>query len=146
MMVSLFTDGGARGNPGPAGAGVHIQTGTKDYTYGLYLGERTNNQAEYLALTLGLEYLIELEEIDVQSMSIEVFLDSELVVKQLNGEYKVRDAGLLPYYNAVKGLEASFPMIKFIHIPRIKNVVADRAVNKVLDLQYGITKSSQKST
>lgn len=142
MEVKLYTDGGARGNPGPGAAGVHIITRDQEYTYGFCLGEVTNNQAEYLALKLGLEVLPRVvAAADIECLH--VYLDSELIVKQLKKEYKVKDPVLKKLNQAVQVLIKPYPVIEFNHVLRAKNVSADQAVNQVLDLQNGIKRFTQ---
>lgn len=128
--MNLFTDGGARGNPGPGALGVVIKDskGKKVFELGKYLGECTNNEAEYEALIAGLEAAKERNYSDLTC-----FLDSELVVKQLTGEYKVKNTRLKVYFDKVKKLSQNFKNITFKHVPRTKNAEADALVNKVLD-------------
>lgn len=129
MKAILYTDGGARGNPGPAGIGyVLLFDDGREIEKGEYIGEATNNQAEYKALLAGLQRARQ-EEI----LELECRLDSELVVKQLSGEYRVKDADLKPLRERVKNLAAAFEKISFTHIPREKNKKADKLVNKALD-------------
>ncbi|NTV30652.1 ribonuclease HI family protein [candidate division WWE3 bacterium] len=138
----MHTDGGSRGNPGPAGAGVHIEANGKEYLFGYFLGERTNNQAEYLALICGIQTILKLfntDDID----ELQVIMDSEVVVKQLNGEYQVKEPILKQYNGQVLRLVKKFPMVKFTHTLREKNKHADFAVNQVLDIQHGIGQSSK---
>lgn len=131
IQATLHTDGGSRGNPGPAGIGyvLTIKDG-ETHERGAYIGETTNNQAEYSALQRGLELAGE-EKVT----EITCYLDSELVVKQLRGEYRVRNAELLPVYTAVKKIAATFDHISFNHIRREKNAHADALVNAALDKQ-----------
>lgn len=138
MNIRLQTDGGARGNPGPAGAGVYITAGEKEYLFGFFLGHTTNNQAEYLALISGLQTILKLFDVS-EIERIDAILDSEVVVKQLNGEYQVKDAVLKGFHQLVLRLVKKFPMVKFTHTLREKNKHADFAVNHVLDLQDGIS-------
>ena len=128
-MHKLYSDGGARGNPGPAGAGAVIVTpqGTV-HNYKQYLGKTTNNQAEYRALILGLQ---KAKALGVKEL--ECFLDSELVVKQVNREYKVKDKDLAPLFVQVWNLSLDFKKITFSHIRREKNEEADRLVNEAID-------------
>lgn len=130
MKLTIYTDGGARGNPGPAAAGIIIKD-EKNKTiasFGRYLGETTNNQAEYQALILGLE-----EALKIHAQEAKCFLDSELLVKQLNLQYRVRDKGLAPLFLKAWNLAAKFKKISFHHIPREKNKEADKLVNETLD-------------
>jgi len=131
IQATLHTDGGSRGNPGPAGIGYVLKIeGGETHERGAYIGETTNNQAEYLALQRGLELAGE-----KKVNSITCYLDSELVVKQLRGEYRVRHQDLLPVYTAVKKVAATFNRISFNHVRREKNAQADALVNTALDKQ-----------
>lgn len=128
--LTIFTDGGARGNPGPAGIGAVILDGKGNAVAEIseYIGKATNNQAEYKALLAGLAKAKELG-----GREIEVFLDSELVVKQLNREYRVRDKGLAPLFIRVYNISLGFKKTVFKHILREKNELADKLVNLALD-------------
>lgn len=125
----LRTDGGARGNPGPAGAGFVIeQDGTCVCRAGFYLGETTNNVAEYQALIHGLE--------NVQALGfrqVTVMADSELVVKQLNGVYRVKNAGLKPLFLRALELLRGFESSDIRHVRREDNVDADEMANLAMD-------------
>lgn len=124
----IHTDGGARGNPGPAGIGAVLEHDGQKIELKKYIGEGTNNQAEYKAVLMALEKAVELE---VQE--VDLYLDSELVQKQLNREYKIKDAELGKIFIKVWNLCQKFKKIKFIHVPRSENKEADRLVNEVLD-------------
>ncbi len=129
----LFTDGGSRGNPGPAAAGIVLKNGSNEIikSGGKYLRVCTNNEAEYRALILGLKTAI---KFDVKEL--ECYLDSELIVKQLTGAYRVRDQNLKKFYDEIKILEKHFDSldsVEYKHIPRDQNKEADAIVNKVLD-------------
>lgn len=126
----LYSDGGARGNPGPAGIGAVLFTPDDKVVAEVshYIGEATNNQAEYKALIAGLE-----KAKDLQIEEIDCFLDSELIVKQLKGEYKVKNNGLKPLFAAAKNLSGYFHAISFAHVRREKNKHADALVNKAID-------------
>lgn len=128
--IIIHSDGGARGNPGPAGIGAVLNSsdGTVLAKISQYLGETTNNQAEYKALIAGLEKAKELK-----ADEIECYLDSELVVKQLNREYKVKNAELAPLFLKVHNLSLSFKKITFIHIRRELNKIADGLANQAMD-------------
>ncbi|MDO8592553.1 MAG: ribonuclease HI family protein [bacterium] len=128
--LTIFTDGGARGNPGPAGIGAVLldERGKAVAEISEYIGETTNNQAEYQALLAALAKAKELG-----AGELEVFLDSELVVKQLNREYRVKDKGLAPLFVSVYNLSLGFKKIAFKHIRREKNQWADKLVNLALD-------------
>ena len=127
--VKVYTDGGARGNPGPAGIGAVIKEGGKVILEAKeYIGETTNNQAEYKALILGLKKAKELK-----AEEVECFLDSELVTKQMNREYKVKNKELAPLFVKAWNLSLGFKKIIFKHIYREKNEEADRLVNEAID-------------
>jgi ribonuclease HI len=128
MRAILFTDGGARGNPGPAAIGVVLRIqGKKPLTVSETIGEATNNVAEYRALLRGLE---EAKRHGV--VELECRLDSELVVKQLNRDYKVRDQHLARLFMRVWNAAQGFRTIHFVAIPRSANREADRLVNAAL--------------
>lgn len=128
--AKLYSDGGSRGNPGPAGAGFVITDGDgKTICNGKKaLGTATNNFAEYSALLLGLEAATDLGVTELICL-----LDSELVVKQLTGEYRVKHPDLLPLFTEVKRRCHQFQKITFQHIPREKNRIADRLANEAMD-------------
>lgn len=128
-MTLAYIDGASRGNPGPASTGVVIVEGdTMIYERGSYLGVATNNVAEYSAL---IEALIKLRELGKKR--VEIRSDSELLVRQLAGQYKVKAEGLKPLYlNAVRLLN-SFDEVCVTHVPRERNSRADRLANRVLD-------------
>ena len=133
MAVIIYTDGGARGNPGPAGAGFVIKNEGKTIaSVGKYLGDKlTNNWAEYEALVLALQ---EAKKRGLVGKDIEVRMDSELIVKQINGEYQVKEETLWPQYMKVHNLlVAHFPAHTFVHVRREENKEADRLVNEALD-------------
>ena len=130
-MVKLFTDGGSRGNPGPAAIGGVFFDGNKIIAdFSKYIGETTNNQSEYQALEHGLKLAIKNNITD-----LECYLDSELVVKQLNKEYKVKDKELAKIFVRVYNLSLKFKKISFSHVRREYNQKADFLVNKALDEQ-----------
>lgn len=130
MKATLHTDGGARGNPGPAGVGFVLRIGAREVRHGAYIGETTNNQAEYRALIAGVDRAIAGRVTDLSC-----YLDSELLVKQLAGEYRVRDAELRPLHERVRRLAERFQRITFTHVPREKNKEADRLVNDAIDAE-----------
>lgn len=132
----IHTDGGARGNPGPAGIGAVIEDGEgkKLAEVSEYIGETTNNVAEYEALIRALETAKNTFGKKLLGMDVEVRMDSELVVRQLSGQYKVRDAGLREQFAKVARLRLEdFPNISFTHVRREKNAHADLLVNKAID-------------
>lgn len=126
----LYTDGGARSNPGPAAVGFVIKTGAGQTLRkgGRFLGRATNNEAEYRALIDGLEAAKEFAP-----DHLDCFLDSSLVVNQLNGKFKIKEARLRELVFAVKKLEPKFKAIRYQYVPREENAEADALVNKVLD-------------
>src|SRR5574344_3153133 len=128
--IIIHSDGGARGNPGPAGIGVVLSDseGNKLSEISQYLGETTNNQAEYRALIAALKRATTLE-----AQEIECYLDSELVVKQLNREYKVKNKDLAPLFLEVHNVSLSFKKVSFHHVPREKNSIADGLANQAMD-------------
>ncbi len=130
--VVIYTDGGARNNPGPAGAGVVIRDGDKTVAeVKKYLGERTNNWAEYEAVILA---LTEAKKRGLAGREIEVRMDSELIQRQLTNEYQVKEETLWPQYIKVHNLlVAHFPNTRFVHVPREENKEADRLVNEAID-------------
>lgn len=126
----IYTDGGARGNPGPAAIGV-VVGGKK---YGEYIGKATNNIAEYKAVIFALKKAKALlGSKKAAEAEVEVNMDSELIVKQLAGEYKIKDADLQPLFIEVWNLKQEFKKVAFRHIPREKNKEADAMVNEALD-------------
>jgi ribonuclease HI len=132
MLLKIYSDGGARGNPGPAAIGFVIQDakGKVLFEKGEKIGEATNNQAEYQAIRFALEKAKELK-----GTELECFLDSELVVKQLSGEYKVKDKDLAVQYLKIWNLQNEFKSVTYKHIYREKNTAADSLVNQALDNQ-----------
>jgi len=126
----LYTDGGARGNPGPAAVGVVItdKSGKVIKEIGKYIGKATNNVAEYKAVIEGLHAAIQ-NNID----ELTCYSDSLLIVKQLSGEYKIKNKALKELWDKIKILETKFKNISYHHITRDKNERADFLVNEVLD-------------
>lgn len=132
MHLQVFSDGGARGNPGPAGIGVVIvdrDTGKKLEEHSVYLGKTTNNQAEYRAAILGLERAIALG-----AYAVELIADSELLIKQARGEYKVKNADLAKRFLEMKNLETRLGgRVQYKHVIREHNKRADTLANKAMD-------------
>lgn len=126
----LHTDGGARGNPGPAGIGVAIYDTDQQLvaTCSDYIGEATNNQAEYKALIAGLD-----KAADLKGQELNCYLDSELVVRQLNGQYRVKDTQLAELLGEVLKKAKNFKSVSYHHVPREKNKKADQLVNLAID-------------
>jgi len=129
--IKLFSDGGSRGNPGPAAIAFIIQldNGFIQSTYSKFIGFHTNNQAEYKALIAGLKFVSEKYD------EITCYLDSELVVKQVNGDYSVRNDKLRILWDQVQNLRKCFKKTQFISVPRINPYIqrADYLLNKKLD-------------
>lgn len=131
--IIVNTDGGARGNPGPAAIGVVISDGTKIIKeYGKTIGTATNNIAEYQAVVSALETLAK-DLKDPKQTDILIRADSELIVKQLKGEYKVKEPNLAKEFLKVHNLKHSFKSVSYLHVFREQNKEADRLVNEALD-------------
>ncbi len=130
MKLISFSDGGARGNPGPAGIGAVLFNDKNEIVEELsfYLGETTNNQAEYRALIMVMK-----KAQSLGATELECYLDSELVVKQLNREYKVKNKDLAPLFLEVHNVSLSFKKVSFHHVPREKNSIADGLANQAMD-------------
>ena len=129
--ISLYIDGASRGNPGPSGIGVVIlgEDDKKLKEVYKYIGNTTNNIAEYNALVYGLD-----EALMLRADEVILNLDSELVVKQLNGEYKVRDANIRLFFDKALHILKSFKHFEINHIDRSLNKEADRLANKAINL------------
>lgn len=129
--VIIYTDGGARGNPGPAAAGAVILYDAKKVGVNKFLGRQTNNWAEYEAVALA---FTEAKKRGLAGRSVEVRLDSQLVAEQLSNNYQVKEETLWPQYMKVHNLlVAHFSNTKFTYIPREQNKEADRLVNEAID-------------
>lgn len=130
--LRLHVDGASRGNPGEAGFGVHVTSADGEALAGLYgyLGRATNNVAEYQALLHGLRFALERGARDVR-----VYSDSELLVRQLAGRYRVKNPGLLPLFREAQSLLARFESVRVSHVPREENREADALANKAVDLR-----------
>lgn len=131
MKAMLNVDGASRGNPGQASCAAVIRTeDARQRELGFYLGVATNNVAEYTALIAGLSECLEMgvDEVSIRS-------DSELCVRQITGEYKVKNEGLSVLHRRVLGLLSRFGKWEIRHIPREENKAADSISNRVLDLQ-----------
>jgi ribonuclease HI len=130
LHATLYTDGGSRGNPGPAAYGYVLQIGRGKPVEGMgYLRATTNNVAEYTGLVRGLARALKAGVTDLAC-----FLDSELVVKQMRGEYRIKDAKLLPLYQEAQAQLRQFNTVTFAHVPREKNKRADKLVNQAIDM------------
>ena len=134
--IICYTDGGARGNPGPAGAGVYV-TDAEENVIGEtseFLGNATNNYAEYAAVILALVVLKKKFGKKIKDMEVEVRMDSKLVVKQLMHVYQVKEPSLVPQFMEIHNMRVKdFPHVTFVHIPREKNKEADRLANEAMN-------------
>jgi ribonuclease HI len=135
-QVTLEFDGGSRGNPGPAGIGIVLRAadGTALVALGRFIGRATNNVAEYRALILGLEKARELG-----ARSLLVRGDSELIIRQMKGEYRVKHPDLKPLHAQAHGLVDGFTAVTFEHRLRHHNALADKLVNLALDRRAEVT-------
>ena len=134
MIIKIYTDGAARGNPGSGGVGAVVALGGQVHQLKKYLGETTNNRAEYHALILALEETTKL----VQAQKLEVekiicYSDSELMVKQMKQEYKVKDRELGKLFVRVWNLAQKLSNVEYRHIRREKNKIADKLANEAID-------------
>jgi len=134
--VTLNFDGGSRGNPGPAGVGVVLcaEDGTELLTLGRFIGRATNNAAEYRALITGLQ-----EARKLGAKRLHIRGDSELIIKQMRGEYRVKNADLRPLYEEARALLMQFEHAALEHNLRGKNALADRLANLAMDRQADVT-------
>ena len=128
MKAIIHSDGGSRGNPGPAAIGVVVEFSEKKVEIAERIGTATNNVAEYRAIIRGLE-----EAKKHKATQVECFLDSELVVRQIKGDYRIKDPKMVELANRVFVLRDTFDFSVFYSIPREKNKAADKLVNKALD-------------
>ena len=131
MKLIIRTDGGSRGNPGPAGIGVVIENADTNEvveTHAKFLGKTTNNQAEYKAVILGLERAVVLG-----ATHVEVVADSELLIKQARGEYRVKNPDLQIRFAELKAFERQLPRVSYRHVRREFNKAADALANEAMD-------------
>jgi ribonuclease HI len=135
--VVLYVDGGARGNPGPSGIGVVVEDedGNELLRANDYIGHATNNEAEYRALLLGLE-----EALALGARRVEIINDSELVARQVSGDYRVKSAGLRPLHEQALAALAGLEDWSIRSVPRAKNEVADALVNEAIDARGPTTR------
>ncbi|HPN15386.1 MAG TPA: ribonuclease HI family protein [bacterium] len=133
MNLQIYTDGGARGNPGPAGIGAVVvdkDTGRVLEEVAVYLGETTNNQAEYRAAIAALQ-----KAVDLGAKTVELISDSELMIKQARGVYKVKNADLAKRYLELKNLETQLGgRVQYRHVKREHNTRADALANQAMDV------------
>jgi ribonuclease HI len=134
--VICYTDGGARGNPGPAGAGAYVTKGNGDVVdeVSLFLGNGTNNFAEYAAVVLALQTVKRHYGVRTKSLHIEIRMDSELIQRQLSGKYQIKEPSLIPQFIEIHNMRVKdFPHVKFVHVRREQNKEADRLANEAMD-------------
>ncbi|MBN1622608.1 MAG: ribonuclease HI family protein [Endomicrobiales bacterium] len=131
MNIKIYTDGGARGNPGPAGIGVVVFNNNDEVLeeYKEYIGIATNNIAEYKALLHALELARK-----YAPCSLQIYLDSELIYNQMLGSYKVKNEKLLEYFVAAQKMLNDFEKVDFVHVKRDKNKLADKLVNQAINI------------
>jgi len=133
VQVVINVDGGSRGNPGPAGAGIVIAAaddGTILHKAGVFIGQATNNVAEYTGLIEGLKRAAKLQATDVKVLS-----DSELMVRQMTGQYRVKNQGLKPLYEEATQLAGQLSKFSIAHVRREQNEAADALANKAMNLK-----------
>ncbi len=136
LHVVVHIDGGSRGNPGPAGAGVVVRDKTDNsilYKGGVFLGKATNNVAEYSGLLAGLAAAKEMD-----ATHVELFSDSQLLVRQMIGQYRVKNAGLKPLHRRATDLADGFDKCEFTHVRREENTAADKLANLAMDAKTNI--------
>lgn len=140
LNITIHIDGGSRGNPGPAAAGVVLrdEEGVVLYQGGLFLGHATNNVAEYSGLVAGLKQAAALG-----ASAVTVVSDSELLVRQMNGQYRVKNEGLKPYFEQAQELAAGFSKIVFQHVRREFNKQADGLVNQALNAKRNVEDAAE---
>lgn len=130
--IVMYSDGGSRGNPGPAALGVYIET--LDKRYGEFLGTKTNNEAEYSAIIFGLKKIKSLVgKASAKQTAVECRMDSELACKQLNHQYKIENEKLQPHFLEIWNLMLDFSEVKFTHVRREFNTIADAEANRAMD-------------
>jgi ribonuclease HI/pterin-4a-carbinolamine dehydratase len=129
-VAKLYADGGSRGNPGPSALGFAILDMENNVVKkeGVYLGVTTNNQAEYRALKMGLE-----SAMDLGVKELHVYMDSLLVINQVQGIWKIKNAELMPLHQEIRGMLQKFDKVVLTHVPRALNKIADGMVNECLD-------------
>ncbi len=133
MILTIYTDGASRGNPGEASYGFVItdELGNKVFEEGKYIGVATNNIAEYTAVLKAFEYIK--KKLYNKSLELSFFMDSRLVVEQLSGRFKIKSQNLKPLITKIKALAWEFKSVKYTHVPREKNIQADFVANLALD-------------
>ncbi len=138
--IIAHTDGGSRGNPGPAAIGVYVKT--LDKKYGVAIGVATNNDAEYQAVIFALKKIKQLIGTDKAAHAdIEIRSDSQLIVNQLSGTFKLKEESLWKYFIDIWNRKQDFRSVSFLYVPREENTVADALVNEALDEIVGQKRS-----
>ena len=136
QTIKIYTDGGARGNPGPAGIGAVFMNvdGAIIKKYSEFIGKSTNNQAEYRAVIFALKKVkVLFGKQKTKQLGLEFYLDSELVVKQMRGEYRIKEKDLQPLFCDVWNLKIDFGAVEFFSIAREQNKEVDKLVNEAID-------------
>lgn len=142
--IIVYTDGGSRGNPGPAGLGVYIETLEKGY--GEFLGEKTNNEAEYAAIAFALKKIKALVgKGKAKTLTVECRMDSELACKQLNHIYKIENERLQPLFLEVWNTMLDFKNVTFVHVRREYNTKADALANQAMDKEGAVSAAQHKA-
>lgn len=132
--IKIYTDGGSRGNPGPAAVGIVIEGLGHDRKYAEHIGVTTNNEAEYRAAIVALKKAKQILGSESSAKAtIEFYVDSELLTKQINGEYKIKEKNLQSLFMELWNLKLDFGKVTFQHVLRGKNKEADKLVNEALD-------------
>jgi ribonuclease HI len=130
--IVMYSDGGSRGNPGPSAIGVFIET--MDRRFGEFLGTKTNNEAEYMAIAAGLRKIKSLVGKErAKRTHVECRMDSELACRQLNHVYKIENPKLQPLFFDIWNLMTDFGQVSFSYVPRESNTIADAEANKAMD-------------
>jgi ribonuclease HI len=135
MQFTIFADGGSRGNPGPAGSGAVVRDSKGQIIIEVseYLGITTNNVAEYTGILRALEKLCDLLAAEAKDAVVIIKMDSMLVVKQMNGEYRIKHPNLIPLAVKVKEFARNFKTVSFAHVYREHNKEADKLANQAMD-------------
>lgn len=140
QKIIIYTDGGSRGNPGPAAIAVAFSddAGRTLKSYAKVIGQKTNNEAEYEAVLFSLQKARALYGKEkLKTTAVEIRMDSELVSRQLRGEYKIEEERLWPLFMKIWNARLDFPLLSFREVPRAENRAADRLVNQALDRTQG---------
>lgn len=136
--IEVHVDGGSRGNPGPAAAGIVLGPPLNKH-FSKYLGKATNNEAEYTSVIEALKKIkATLGKEKIKDLHVEVYMDSQLAVRQLSYEYKIQSSNIIPLFIKIHNLRVDFGKVTFKHVPREKNKDADKMVNIELDKQGGM--------